>query len=133
MTYRSPVSDVIFSLTHVAGFNEAIAEGIFGELDAPTAASVIEEAGRFATSVIAPLNRIGDLHGARYENGHVATPPGFRDAYRAWAAGGWAGVTGSPRYGGMGLPHIFASHQFSSRRISIESANAFHVEPANAT
>ncbi len=105
MTYRSPVSDVIFSLTHVAGFNEAIAEGIFGELDAPTAASVIEEAGRFATSVIAPLNRIGDLHGARYENGHVATPPGFRDAYRAWAAGGWAGVTGSPRYGGMGLPH----------------------------
>jgi alkylation response protein AidB-like acyl-CoA dehydrogenase len=105
VTYRSPVSDVLFSLTHVAGFNQAIDEGIFGELDAQTAASVIEEAGRFATDVIAPLNRIGDLHGARYENGHVATPPGFRDAYRAWAAGGWAGVTGSPRYGGMGLPH----------------------------
>jgi len=105
VTYRSPVSDVLFSLTHVAGFNEAIEEGIFGEFDAQTAASVIEEAGRFATEVIAPLNRIGDLHGARYENGHVATPPGFRDAYRAWAAGGWAGVTGSPRYGGMGLPH----------------------------
>jgi alkylation response protein AidB-like acyl-CoA dehydrogenase len=105
VTYRSPVSDILFSLAHVAGFNEAIDEGLFGEFDAPTAASVIEEAGRFATDVIAPLNRIGDLHGARYENGHVATPPGFREAYRAWAAGGWAGVTGSPEHGGMGLPH----------------------------
>ena len=105
MTYRSPVADILYSLTHVAGFNDAIGEGIFGEFDAETAASVIGEAGRFATDVIAPLNRIGDLHGARYENGSVTTPPGFRDAYRAWAAGGWAGVTGSPEYGGMGLPH----------------------------
>jgi acyl-CoA dehydrogenase len=105
VTYRSPVADILYSLTHVAGFDEAIGEGVFGEFDAGTAASVIEEAGRFATDVIAPLNRIGDLHGARYQNGHVASPPGFRDAYRAWAAGGWAGVTGSPEYGGMGLPH----------------------------
>ncbi len=105
MTYRSPVSDILFSLAHVAGFNEAIGEGLFGEFDAATAASVITEAGRFATDVIAPLNRVGDLRGARYENGHVTTPPGFREAYRAWAAGGWAGVTGSPEYGGMGLPH----------------------------
>ena len=105
MTYRSPVSDILFSLTHVAEFNQAIEEGIFGEFDAESAASVISEAGRFATDVIAPLNRIGDLRGAVYENGHVSTPPGFREAYRAWSAGGWAGVTGSPDYGGMGLPH----------------------------
>jgi acyl-CoA dehydrogenase len=105
VTYRSPVADILYSLTHVAGFDDAIGEGIFGEFDADTAASVIGEAGRFATDVIAPLNRIGDLQGARYENGHVSTPPGFREAYRAWAAGGWAGVTGSPDFGGMGLPH----------------------------
>jgi acyl-CoA dehydrogenase len=105
VNYRSPVADILYSLTHVAGFGDAIGEGIFGEFDADTAASVIGEAGRFATDAIAPLNRIGDLQGARYENGHVATPPGFRDVYRAWAAGGWAGVTGSPAFGGMGLPH----------------------------
>ena len=105
MTYRSPVADILFSLNHVAGFDSAIGEGLFGELDAETAASVIDQAGRFATDVIAPLNRIGDLQGARYENGHVSTPPGFREAYRAWAAAGWAGVTGSPDHGGMGLPH----------------------------
>lgn len=109
MTYRSPVADIVYSLTHVAGFDEAIGEGIFGEFDAETAASVIGEAGRFATEKIAPLNRIGDLHGARCENGHVSTPPGFRDAYRAWAAAGWGGVTGSPEYGGMGLPHTVSA------------------------
>jgi acyl-CoA dehydrogenase len=105
VTYRSPVADIIYSLNHVAGFDRAIDEGIFGELDSDTAASVIGEAGRFATDVIAPLNRIGDLHGAVYENGHVSSPPGFREAYRAWAMAGWGGVTGSPEYGGMGLPH----------------------------
>jgi alkylation response protein AidB-like acyl-CoA dehydrogenase len=105
VTYRSPVADILFSLTHVAGFDAAIGEGIFGEFDAESAASVIAEAGRFATEMIAPLNRVGDLQGAVYENGRVTSPPGFRDVYRAWAAGGWAGVTGAPEYGGMGLPH----------------------------
>jgi acyl-CoA dehydrogenase len=105
VTYRSPVADILFSLVHVAGLDKAVGEGLFGEFDMDTAASVVEEAGRFATDVIAPLNRIGDLQGARYENGAVSSPPGFRDAYRAWAAGGWAGVTGAPEYGGMGLPH----------------------------
>src|ERR1700677_1877288 len=105
MSYQSPVADILFSLEHVAGLDAEMSEGLFGEFDADTAASVIGEAGRFATDVIAPLNRIGDLQGARYENGRVSSPPGFRDAYRAWAAAGWAGVTGSPEYGGMGLPH----------------------------
>jgi acyl-CoA dehydrogenase len=109
MTYRSPVSDILFSLNHVAGLNAAIGQGLFGELDAATAASVIEEAGRFATDAIAPLNRAGDLNGSKYQNGAVSTPPGFRDAYRAWAAGGWAGVTGAPEFGGMGLPHAVSA------------------------
>jgi acyl-CoA dehydrogenase len=105
MTYRAPVRDILFSLTHVAGFGEAVADGLFGELDEETAASVVEEAGRFATEEIAPLNRAGDLEGARYENGRVTAASGFRDVYRAWAQGGWAGVTAAPEYGGMGLPH----------------------------
>jgi len=105
MDYRSPVADILFSLRHVAGLDEAIRSGLFGDLDAETVASVISEAGRFATEVIAPLNRVGDQIGATYQNGAVATPPGFRDAYRRWAAAGWAGVTAAPEYGGMGLPH----------------------------
>jgi len=105
MTYRAPVRDILFSLKHVAGFGEAISAGLFGELDEATATSIVEEAGRFAAEEIAPLNRVGDLEGARYENGRVTTAPGFREVYRAWSDGGWAGVTASPDYGGMGLPH----------------------------
>jgi alkylation response protein AidB-like acyl-CoA dehydrogenase len=105
MSYQSPVADILYSLKHVAGFDEAIQSGLFGDLDVETAASVIAEAGRFATEVIAPLDRVGDEVGARCENGAVFTPPGFREAYRQWASAGWAGVTASTEYGGMGLPH----------------------------
>jgi acyl-CoA dehydrogenase len=105
MTYQSPVADILFSLEHVAGLDAEIGAGLFGDLDWETVASVIGEAGRFATEAIAPLNRAGDLEGARYENGRVTSPPGFREVYRRWAEAGWAGVTASPEYGGMGLPH----------------------------
>jgi alkylation response protein AidB-like acyl-CoA dehydrogenase len=103
--YRSPVEDILFSLKHVAGLDAAVAEGLFGELDWDTVASVISEAGRFATEVIAPLNRSGDVEGARCENGVVTTPKGFKQAYRQWAEGGWGGVTARVEEGGMGLPH----------------------------
>ena len=69
MSYRSPVADILFSLKHVAGLDEAIESGLFGDLDVETVASVISEAGRFATEAIAPLNRVGDQIGARCENG----------------------------------------------------------------
>ena len=80
--YRSPVEDILFSLRHVAGLDAAVDAGLFGDLDWDTVASVIGEAGRFATEVIAPLNRPGDLEGARCENGVVTTPKGFREAYK---------------------------------------------------
>src|SRR6202789_933062 len=105
MSYQSPVADILFSLEHIAGLDAEIRAGLFGELDWETVASVIGEAGRFATEAIAPLNRVGDLQGARYENGRVTSPPGFREVYKHWAEAGWAGVTASPDYGGMGLPH----------------------------
>ncbi len=103
--YRSPVADILFSLRHVAGLDEAVNAGLFGDLDWDTVAPVLGEAGRFATDVIAPLNRTGDLEGARCENGVVTTPKGFKAAYKQWVEGGWAGVTASPEQGGMGLPH----------------------------
>ena len=99
--YRSPVEDILFSMRHVAGLEQALPE----DLDWDTVASVIGEAGRFATEVIAPLNRSGDVEGARCENGAVTTPKGFNAAYKQWVAGGWAGVTAPAEQGGMGLPH----------------------------
>ncbi len=89
MTYRPPVADILFSLQTVAGLPEMIGSNLHGDFDWETISSVVSEAGRFATDEIAPLNRPGDLIGARYENGVMTMPPGFGDVYRRWAEAGW--------------------------------------------
>ena len=97
MPYRSPVADILFSLSAVADLPDIIEPGLMGDLDWDAVSSVVAEAGRFATEEIAPLNRPGDLTGARYENGVVTTAPGFADVYRRWAEAGWNGVSGAGR------------------------------------
>ena len=106
MPYRSPSADILFSLQTVAELPRLIETELEGELDWETIASVIGEAGRFATDEIAPLNRPGDLVGAQWKDSVVTTPPGFADVYRRWAEAGWGGVSASAEYGGMGLPHL---------------------------
>ncbi len=106
MPYRSPVHDILFSLSAVADLPGLLSQGRMGDLDWEAVTSIITEAGRFATEEIAPLNRIGDLNGAAYENGVVRTAPGFADVYRRWAEAGWNGVSAPPEFGGMGLPHL---------------------------
>jgi len=105
MTYRAPVSDIAFALKHTAGLKEALAEGLYGEMDEDTIDAVLEEAGRFATDVIGPLNRVGDTFGTPFKDGEVTTPPGWKDAYTAWAAAGWNGLAGPSDFGGQDLPH----------------------------
>jgi acyl-CoA dehydrogenase len=104
MTYRAPVADIAFALKHAARFAQARADGVY-DLDDDVIDAVLEEAGKFATDVIAPLNRIGDRHGTPFRDGVVTTPPGWREAYRAWAAAGWNGLASPEPWGGQGLPH----------------------------
>jgi acyl-CoA dehydrogenase len=106
MPYRSPVADILFSLRAVADLPGMIGQGLAGDLDWDAVSSIVAEAGRFAAEEIAPLNRAGDLAGARYENGAVTAPPGFADVYRRWAEAGWNGVSAPAEFGGMGLPHL---------------------------
>src|SRR5499427_2698769 len=105
MTYRAPVADIAFALKHGAGLNSALAEGLYGDLDADTIDSVLAEAGRFASDVIAPLNSVGDKFGTPFKDGKVSTPPGWKDAYRTWAAAGWNGLAAPADWGGQELPH----------------------------
>ena len=105
MTYRAPVADIAFSLAHPAGFGRALADGLYGELDADVVQAVLEEAGRFATEILAPLNPVGDRHGTPFENGTVTTPPGWKDAYQAWSQAGWNGLAAPAQWGGQDLPH----------------------------
>jgi acyl-CoA dehydrogenase len=104
MTYRAPINDMLLSLHHGAGLRAAVEAGHYGDFDADITAAVLEEAGRFAADVLAPLNRVGDEHGIRLEADRVITAPGWPEAYRRWAAGGWNAVSGPEAFGGQGLP-----------------------------
>src|SRR4249920_4081255 len=105
MTYRAPVADIAFALKHAGGLKTALAEGLYGDLDEETVDSVIAEAGRYATDVIAPLNQVGDKFGTPFKDGNVTTPPGWKEAYTDWAAAGWNGLAAPADWGGQELPH----------------------------
>src|SRR4029077_18438761 len=105
MTYRAPVEDIAFTLKHSAGVKSALDEGLYGDLSEDVVDAVLEEAGKFASTVIAPLNAVGDKHGTPLKDGAITMPPGWRQAYTAWAQGGWNGLAASEEWGGQGLPH----------------------------
>lgn len=103
MRYRAPLKEIKATLAAL-GHGRLPATGHFPDLSPETQDAILTEAARLAEEVLAPLNRLGDQHPARLENGIVRTPPGFAEGYRAIADGGWVGITASPEFGGMGLP-----------------------------
>jgi acyl-CoA dehydrogenase len=103
MNYRAPVSDIAFTLKQGAGLAWVLRQG--GDLSGEDVDAVLEEAGRFASDVIAPLNAAGDRHGTPFKDGTVTMPPGWKEAYRAWAAAGWNAVSAPAQWGGQALPH----------------------------
>jgi acyl-CoA dehydrogenase len=104
MSYRAPVADMIFAMRHVAGLDRAIAEGLYPEVSGDLVEAVLQEAGRYANDVIAPLNMVGDRHGTPFKDGKVTMPPGWKEAYTGWAEAGWNSLPATPDYGGQGLP-----------------------------
>jgi butyryl-CoA dehydrogenase len=104
MSYRAPVTDMIFAMRHVAGLDRAIAEGLYPDLSTDLVEAVLTEAGRYANDVLAPLNKVGDRHGTPFRDGRITMPPGWAEAYRGWAEAGWNSLPATPDYGGQGLP-----------------------------
>ncbi|PZO00261.1 MAG: acyl-CoA dehydrogenase [Hyphomicrobiales bacterium] len=109
MSYRAPVQDILATMRHVAGLDRLIVDGLAPELDAEMTQAVLEEAAKFASDVIAPLNRIGDKHGSTLKDGVVTTPPGWKEAYSAWAQAGWNALPAPEVHGGQGLPALLQS------------------------
>jgi alkylation response protein AidB-like acyl-CoA dehydrogenase len=105
VTYRAPLADITAALKSAA-LPSTIDEGLFGDLTMDDVDAVVAEAGRFAAEVIAPLNRIGDRHGTPFKDGAVTTPPGWKQAYAGWCAGGWNGLAAPLEWGGQALPQI---------------------------
>jgi acyl-CoA dehydrogenase len=104
VTYKAPLADIGFALKHGAALAGAIEQNLFGELTLDDVDAVLAEAGRFAGEVIAPLNRVGDKFGTAFKDGAVTTAPGWKEAYRAWRAGGWNGIAAPAAWGGQALP-----------------------------
>ncbi|MBM3532762.1 MAG: acyl-CoA dehydrogenase [Alphaproteobacteria bacterium] len=104
--YAAPLADLEFQLRAVGGLDHVLSLPPFEGVDAETVRQILAEGGRFAGKVLSPINRAGDLTPAKLENGQVRTSPGFADAYRQFAEGGWNAVPFEPKYGGQGLPWL---------------------------
>ncbi|MBU2875478.1 acyl-CoA dehydrogenase [Marinobacter salexigens] len=107
--FRAPTREMMFTLQHVAGFSEMAKACSYEDASEDVVAAILEEAARFAGSVIAPTNVIGDQTGVRLDSDlNVVTPAGFRDAYQQYAESGWASLQFDPEFGGQGLPFSLA-------------------------
>jgi acyl-CoA dehydrogenase len=108
MPYRAPLNDFHF-LLNMLDFSAVAATPRFEDASPDTVTAILTEAAKLCEVTLAPLNRAGDKHPARLENGVVRTSPGYADGYRAIASGGWVGMSASPEFGGMGLPITVAT------------------------
>ncbi len=121
-SYTAPTTDLQFVLQDVLQASAAKIGG-YDELSADFTAAVLEEAGKIASEVLAPVNATGDAEGCTLENGVVRTPTGFKQAFDALRDGGWTGLDCDPDYGGQGMPYLMqcavgemlcgANHAFS--------------------
>ena len=121
--YNSPTKDLQFVLHNLLNVSAQDIPG-YDELDADFTNAVLEEAGKVATDVLAPLNPVGDTEGCVLENGIVRTPTGFKDAFKVMKDGGWTAMDCDPEYGGQGLPYVMNS---AAQEAFVSSNMAFNM------
>ncbi len=107
--YRAPVDEVMFLLTDVLKIARHDNLPGFAEVTPDLGRAILGEAAKFCEEVTQPLNRVGDQEGCtRHADGSVATPKGFKEAFRRYADGGWIGVSAPEEFGGQGVPATYA-------------------------
>ena len=104
MSYTAPLKDMLFDIRHLANIDQIAQIPGFEEAGFDTAQAVLEECARFNEGVVAPLNVAGDRNPSSWKDGVVTTTPGFKEAFRQYAEGGWQGLQHPAEYGGQGLP-----------------------------
>ena len=108
-TYTAPLRDVRFVLEHITPLADLTATEAFGHAEPDLVSGLLEEAGRFAATAIAPTNRDGDEQGARLVDGAVVTPDSFKQAYQQYLEAGWGAVQHPPEFDGGGFPLTVAN------------------------
>lgn len=125
MPFRAPVEEFKFLFDHVVGYQQVSATDRFSDASDDMVSAILGEAGKLCEEVLYPLQRPGDLHPAKLENGVVRTSPGYDAGYKAISEGGWVGIAASPDFGGMGLPMSVTSavnEMMSSACLSLQLA-----------
>lgn len=113
MSYRAPVEDMAFALRQLAGIGRLSGDH-FEAFDDDLIGPILEEAGKLASDVLAPLNQAGDEQGAQLTGDGVVAPHGFAEAYRQFAEGGWMGLAAPVEWGGQGLPRTLSNAVFET-------------------
>ncbi len=106
--YRAPLQQMRFTIEHLADFAEVSALEAYAGVDLDTAEAVLEEAGKFAGSVLAPTNVLADRQGVKVIDRGVQVPAEIKAVYQRFREGGWPGIAATPDFGGQGLPKTIA-------------------------
>src|SRR3569833_1809491 len=108
MTFTPPTGDQLLAIRVNAGIEDLAAHERFAAAEPDLVEALVEGNGAFAAGEWAPLSRIGDIEGAKLENGVVRLPDGFAEAYKHYVAQGWNAIAAPAEYGGQGLPFTLA-------------------------
>jgi alkylation response protein AidB-like acyl-CoA dehydrogenase len=106
MIYNAPIREMMFLINEWMGLDRLTSLPGNEDVDADLIEAILEEAGKFASTELLAINREGDEYGARFKDGNVETPPGFKDAYTQFIENGWTGIDARPEHGGQGLPKL---------------------------
>ena len=109
MTYRAPVKDMLFDMQHLANIEQVAQLPGFEDAGFDTAQAVLEECAKLCEGVLSPLNWEGDKNPSSWKDGVVTATPGFKEAYKQFAEGGWQGLQHPQDFGGQGLPKTIGS------------------------
>ncbi len=107
--YTAPLKDMKFVLNELAGMAEVAKLPGCEDATPDTVDAILEEAAKFTTEVLDPLNWTGDQEGSQWKDGAVKTPKGFKEAYKQFVEGGWNGLPLDPEWGGQGLPKLVST------------------------
>jgi alkylation response protein AidB-like acyl-CoA dehydrogenase len=108
-SYVAPLKDMRFVLNELAGLGEVAKLPGCEEATPETVDAILEEASKFASEVLDPLNYSGDQEGSQWRDGVVTTPKGFKQAYKQYTEAGWPALPFEAEYGGQGLPKLVAT------------------------
>ena len=107
--YAPPLRDMLFAMKELGGLDAVLTQPGNEELTGDLVEAILDEASKFASNVLAPINKQGDVQGCRWNDGVVTTADGFKQAYAGFCESGWNGMPARTEFGGQGLPTLLST------------------------